>query len=53
MEKIYTVEEVCELLKIGKTLCYRYLKANTLNGKKLGKKWIIPESSLSEYLSRK
>ncbi|MGH2608446.1 MAG: Clp protease N-terminal domain-containing protein [Tepidiformaceae bacterium] len=43
-------EWVAEQLNIDKNAVYRYLNEGTLPGMQLGRKWLISESTLAEYL---
>lgn len=45
-------EWVAQQLGIDKNAVYRYLDEGTLPGLRLGRKWLISESSLAEYLKR-
>lgn len=44
-----TVEELCELLKIGHTAAYRLLRSGELKGFRNGRVWRIPKQSVIEY----
>ena len=49
---ILTIEEVMELLKIGRGQCYTYLNSGLLKGFKLGSKtWKIPRESVEEFIN--
>ena len=43
-------EWVAEKLNIDKNAVYRYLNDGMLPGMQLGRKWLISESSLAEFL---
>lgn len=53
MQKIYTLEEVCEILSISVQTGYRLLKSGQLKAFKQGKGWRIPETELEAYIERK
>ena len=48
--KIYTVEEVADLLKIKPTTVRAMLRDNELNGFKAGKAWRVTEEDLKKYI---
>ena len=45
-------EWVAEQLGIDKNTVYRYLQEGSLPGLQLGRKWLVSERRLSEYLER-
>jgi len=47
--KLYTVEELSELLDIQETTIRKYLREGKLKGRKLARKWYVTEESLTEY----
>lgn len=50
-QDILTIEEVMEILKIGRGQCYNLLKNGTLKGCKLGTKtWKIPRACVEEFI---
>lgn len=49
--EILSVEEMCEILKIGKNTAYRLLNDREINAFKIGRLWKIPESSVASYIS--
>jgi len=49
--KIYTKNEVAELLKVNPTTIDRMLKDGRLTGRKLGGKWHISAKELERYLA--
>lgn len=53
MQKILTLDEVCEILTISVQTGYRLIKSGQIRAFKQGKQWRIPESSLEEYVERK
>lgn len=50
--EILTLDEMCEVLKIGKNTAYRLLNAEEINGFKIGHIWKIPKSSLIMYITK-
>ena len=47
-EKLYTVNEVAEILKIDPHTIRQWLKEGTINGIRLGRYWRIRERDLKE-----
>ena len=47
---ILTVEELCEVLRIGKNTAYKLLKNNEIKSVKIGKIYKIPKKSVRKYL---
>ena len=52
VEKIYTLTEVIEMLKITRRSFYRYIEAGSLNAVKIARRWYVKESALQEFLDR-
>ena len=50
--KIYTVEEVADLLKIKPTTVRAMLRDSELNGFKAGKAWRVTEDDLKKYIQK-
>ena len=50
--KIYTVEEVADLLKIKPETVRVMLRDNELNGFKAGKAWLVTEDDLKKYIQK-
>ena len=48
--KIYTVEEVAELLTLKPTTVRVMLRDNEINGFKAGKAWRVTEDDLKKYI---
>ena len=44
------VEDLCEILGIGKNTAYKILKDNTIPNRRIGRKYIIPKCGLIKYL---
>ena len=49
--KMYTLDEVAEILKVSKRTLYNYLKAGTLPAVKMGKSGRVTEQSLQSCIS--
>lgn len=47
---ILTLEDVCEILNIGKNTAYRLLTNNQIHAFKIGHVWKIPRESINEYI---
>ena len=52
-EDIITIEECCEILRIGKNNCYNLLNSGQIRAFKIGRVWKIPRAAITEYISRK
>ena len=48
---IYTVEELAPLLKVSRKALRHYLSKRTLAGRKVGKRWLIHEDALRQFLN--
>jgi excisionase family DNA binding protein len=49
--KVYTLDEVAEILKVTKRTLYNYIKAGTLHAVKMGKYWRVSEENLQNFIS--
>ncbi len=49
--KLFTVEELSELLEVQETTIRKYLRDGRLRGRKLARRWYVSEDSLAEYFS--
>ena len=47
---ILTVEELCEVLRIGKNKAYKLIKSGKLKCYREDKVWKIPRKSVEEYI---
>lgn len=47
---IYEIEDVCQILKIGKNTAYDLVRAKELQAFKIHGIWKIPQFSLENYL---
>lgn len=50
--EILTVEEVCEILRIGKNAAYKLIKSGELKCYRYNRVWKIPRISVDEYMDR-
>ena len=48
--KVYTLDEVCDILKVTKRTIYSYIKADKLHAVKMGKYWRVTAESLQQLL---
>jgi len=51
LDKVYTVKEVAEILKVSEQTVQEALKKGQLPGAKVGRQWRITETSLTNYLN--
>ncbi len=49
---ILTIEELCEILKIGRNRAYELLESGAIKGFRLGKPWKIPRIAVENYLKQ-
>ena len=47
---VLSVEDLCEILSIGKNTAYRLLKSGEIKSVRIGKVYKIPKDSIREYL---
>ena len=52
-DEILTVEEVSEILYIGRNTAYALLKSGELPGFRIGRVWKIPWQALESYITSK
>lgn len=48
--ELLTIDELCEILMIGKNLAYRLLTEKKIKAFRIGKKWKIPKASVADFL---
>lgn len=48
---LFTVEELAELLDVQERTIREYLRDGKLRGRKIARRWYVPEESLREYFS--
>jgi excisionase family DNA binding protein len=49
--KLYTVEEITEILKVTQRTLYTYIKQGDLKAIKIGKNWRIKHEDLQHFLN--
>lgn len=49
--RVYTLDEVADIMKVTKRTLYNYIKAGTLHAVKMGKYWRVSEESLQTFIS--
>lgn len=52
-DEILTVNDVAEILYIGKNTVYSLLQSGELRGFRLGKSWRIPRECLNQFIMEK
>lgn len=50
--KLYTVEELSEMLSIKETTVRKILRSKKIAGKKLAKRWYVSEEAIKAYFSQ-
>lgn len=48
--KIYTINDVCEMLKISRSFAYQMLKEGKIPSVKLGNRVIIPKAKFDTWM---
>ena len=48
--KVYTLNEVADILKVTKRTLYNYIKEGTLHAVKIGKYWRVSEENLQDFI---
>ena len=51
--EIMTVEELMELLHIGKSTVYQLLDSGEIRAFRIGRKWKIPKVAVYDYIQKK
>lgn len=49
--KVYTLDEVADILKVTKRTLYNYVKEGKLTAVKMGKYWRVSEENLQAFIS--
>lgn len=52
MDKIYTVEQVSEMIRMHPKTIQRYIREGKINAQKVGKSWRITENDLTNFLKK-
>lgn len=50
--KVYTLDEVAQVLQITRRTLYTYVKQGKLKAVKIGREWRVSEDSLKDFLAR-
>ena len=50
--KVYTLEEVREILKLTQRTLYNYIKNGDLKATKIGKYWRVQHTDLEEFIEK-
>ena len=50
--KLYTVEEIAEILKVTERTLYNYIKSGVLKAVKIGKYWRIKHTDLQIFIDK-
>ena len=48
---VITIEDLCEILHIGKLKAYELLKTQIIKNRRIGKKFIIPRQSVQDFIN--
>ena len=51
--KIYTTEEVADILKLDTVTVRRYLSLGYMKGAKIGKSWRVTEEDLKKFIKER
>lgn len=49
---VLCIEELCEVLQIGKNSAYRLLQTGELSARRIGRIWRIPKTAVIDFLLR-
>lgn len=49
--KLYTIEEISEILKVTPRTIYNFIKNENLKAVKIGKYWRVTDTALQEFIS--
>lgn len=52
-ERMLSVEDVADILGVGREAIYRKLRAGTIRGARLGQRWKVKESDMKAFLEGK
>ena len=50
--RVYTLDEVAEVLKITRRTLYTYVKEGKLKAVKIGREWRVSEDALQDFLNK-
>jgi excisionase family DNA binding protein len=51
IKRVYTLDEVAEIMQVTKRTLYNYIKAGSLHAVKMGKYWRVSEENLQAFIS--
>lgn len=51
-DEMITLDDLCEILAIGKNTAYHLLQTGAIDAFKIGRIWKIPKNSVSEYIKK-
>lgn len=50
--KVYTANEVCDILKVTKRTLYNYIKAEQIQATRMGREWRFTEQAVKDFMER-
>jgi len=50
-KKVYTIEEIVDILQVTRRTVYNYIKSGRLKAVKIGKYWRVTAKALDEFLT--
>lgn len=50
--KVYTANEVCDILKVTKRTLYNYIKAGQIPATRMGREWRFTEEAVKDFMER-
>lgn len=50
--RVYTLDEVAEVLKITRRTLYTYIKEGKLKAVKIGREWRVSEAALQDFINK-
>ena len=50
--RVYTLDEVAEVMKITRRTLYTYVKEGKLKAVKIGREWRVSETALQDFLNK-
>ena len=53
IEDLITLDELCDILNIGRNAAYSLLNSNEIKAFRIGRCWKIPRCAVNEYILRK
>ena len=51
--ELLTVEQLCQVLQIGKNIAYKLVQTCEIKGFRVGRSWKIPRDSVVEYIKNR